>query len=343
MKKIIGLIFSFSLTFSLNAQTNLTSKDSINIFYDSLFSTLKSDYLHKDEVNWTSIENETRSNLKQFSDFKSALSQTTILFDKIKGTHCQLFYKDTSFSATTKQPTENDFSEQWLKKYVSNPSFEVKVIDKSYGYILIPSLNFEDISSENIHKIAQPMYDQISDVKTKKKLKGWIIDLRFTTGGNTYPILLALYDLLGDNIVFGGLDVNKKLTDSVKLDNGKYLNNGKIISYITPKGKKNDKSKVVILTGIMTASLGEITAMSFKGRKNTLFIGEPTYGFTTGNDKRDLPFGVYMAMTVSYDCDRNGKFYDKIIPDILLSKQDNFDNLLLDKNIMEAIKWMNKK
>jgi carboxyl-terminal processing protease len=82
MKKIIGLIFIFSLTFSLNAQTNLTSKDSINIFYDSLFSTLKSDYLHKDEVNWTSIENETRSSLKKFSDFKSALSQTTILLTK---------------------------------------------------------------------------------------------------------------------------------------------------------------------------------------------------------------------------------------------------------------------
>ena len=50
-----------------------------------------------------------------------------------------------------------------------------------------------------------------------------------------------------------------------------------------------------------------------------------------------------MAITVTYDCDRNGRFYNKIMPDILLSKQDNFDNLLLDKNIMEAIKWMNKK
>ena len=343
MKKILGLIFILGLTINLNAQNTLTSKDSINVFYNSLFQILKSDYLHKSDVNWTKVELDTKNTLNQYNDFKSSLVQTTILFDKIKGTHCQLFYKDTVFTATTKQPTENDFSEQWIKKYVTNPSFEAKVIDENYGYILIPSLNFEDISSENIHKIAQPMYDQITDVKTKNKLKGWIIDLRFTTGGNIYPVLLALYDLLGDNIVFGGLDVNKKLTDSVKLDNGKYINNEKIISYITPKGKKNDKSKVVILTGIMTASLGEITAMSFKGRKNTLFLWDPTYGFTTGNDKRDLPFGAYMAITVTYDCDRNGRFYDKIMPDILLSKQDNFDNLLLDKNIMEAIKWMNKK
>lgn len=331
------------MTFNLNAQTTLTSRDSINVFYDSLIKTLKSEYLYKDKVNWTAVELETKSILIQYSDFRSSLAQTTVLFDKIQGTHCQLFYGDTVITATVKQPTENDFNEQWLKKYISNPSFEVKVIDNKYGYILMSSLNFEDISSENIHKIAQPMYDQIADIKTKNKLKGWIIDLRFTTGGNSYPVLLALYDLLGDNRVFGGLDINKKLIDTVKLENGKYINNEKTISYITPKGKKNDKSKVAVLTGIMTASLGEITAMSFKGRKNTLFIGEPTYGFTTGNDKRNLPFDAYMAITVTYDCDRNERFYDRIIPDISVSKQDNFDNLLLDRNIQEAIKWMNKK
>ena len=66
-------------------------------------------------------------------------------------------------------------------------------------------------------------------------------------------------------------------------------------------------------------------------------------GRTTTNDKRLLPFGAYMALTIGYDCDRNGVFYDKIVPDILLSKQDNFDNLLLDKNIQEAIKFITKE
>ena len=83
--------------------------------------------------------------------------------------------------------------------------------------------------------------------------------------------------------------------------------------------------------------------MSFIGRKKSIIIGEPTYGFTTTNDKKDLPFGAYMAFMVAYDCDRNGLFYQKIVPQISVSKQDNFDNLLLDKNLQEAIKWMNKK
>ncbi|MDZ7876951.1 MAG: S41 family peptidase [Saprospiraceae bacterium] len=343
MKKIIGLIFSFSLTFSLNAQTNLTSKDSINVFYDSLFTKLKSDYLYKKEVDWTDVENEIRSNLTQFTNFDNSLSQTTVLFDKIKATHCTLFYKDTSYTVTYNGPTNEDFSEQWINKWVTQPAFEVKVIDNKYGYILMPGIMFTEVSAEIIHNTAQPMYDQIAEIKSKQKLSGWIIDLRFNIGGNIHPMLLALYDFLGDGKMYGTLDINKKLIATAKIKKGKYFDDAEYVSYIVPKGKKMTKSKVALITGIVTASSGEITAIAFKNRKKTIFIGEPTAGQTTTNDFLELPFGVKMAITVGYDCDKNEKFYEKIIPDILLSKKDNFDNLLLDKNIMEAIKWMNEK
>lgn len=54
----------------------------------------------------------------------------------------------------------------------------------------------------------------------------------------------------------------------------------------------------------------------------------------------DLPFGVYMTLTIGLDCDRNGNFYEQIIPEILISKQDNFDDLMLDKNIQEGVKFI---
>ena len=316
MKKILVLIFILSLTINSNAQTNLTSRDSINVFYDSLFNTLKLDYLYKSEVNWTALESETRDNLNQFSDFKSSLAQTTVLFDKIKATHCQLFYNDTIYTATYNGPTEKDFSEQWIKKYVTNPSFEVKVLDNNYGYILMPSMNFEDVSPENISKIAQPMYDQIAKIKSNNKLKGWIIDLRFNSGGHVYPMLLALYDFLGNNTVWGELNIKRTITSTISLNNGKYLQNKEVKYSINPAGKLLDKSKIAIITNIGTGSSGEITAIAFKERKNTIFIGENTNGLTTTNDKRDLPFELYMALTTGYDCDRSGKFYKTIVPDI---------------------------
>ena len=101
----------------------MSSGDSIKVFYDSLFTTFKSDYLLNNEVDWTEVETEIKGNLAKFTNFKSSLSQTTILFDKIKATHCQLYYYDTVYTATSKIFTEKDFSEQWLKKYSNNPVF----------------------------------------------------------------------------------------------------------------------------------------------------------------------------------------------------------------------------
>lgn len=100
---------------------------------------------------------------------------------------------------------------------------------------------------------------------------------------------------------------------------------------------------MAIITNIATASSGEVTALAFKGRENTIFIGEDTNGATTANSVRPLPFGAYMALTVGYDSDRNGDFYEKIIPDVQIIKKDNFDNLLLDGNIQEGIKYFEQK
>ena len=56
-----------------------------------------------------------------------------------------------------------------------------------------------------------------------------------------------------------------------------------------------------------------------------------------------LPFDARMPLSIGYDCDRNGIYYEQIIPDIVVSKQDNFDDLLHDKNIQEAIQFFTKK
>ena len=104
-----------------------------------------------------------------------------------------------------------------------------------------------------------------------------------------------------------------------------------------------DKSKVAVLISGLTASSGEVTALAFKGRSNTIFIGEKTLGKTTSNMVVTLPFDARMPLSIGYDCDRNGIYYQQIIPDVVVSKQDNFDDLLQDKNIQEAIQFFTKK
>jgi hypothetical protein len=50
-----------------------------------------------------------------------------------------------------------------------------------------------------------------------------------------------------------------------------------------------------------------------------------------------------MTITTGYDADRNGDFYEYIVPDIKVYKQDNFNDLSLDGNIREAVKFINEK
>lgn len=342
--KILGILFVLTLTSNrLSAQKRSSSQDSIHVFYDKLFSVMKKGYLHKDKVNWLKIEPKVRENLSQYPDFNSSLKEVTTILDFAKANHSAVFYKKAKFSGTFDGPTKKDFSEQWVKKYATKPVFEVKILDNQFGYILMPGMSFEDRSKENIHKQSQPMYDAINKIKNSQNIKGWIIDLRFNTGGDCMPMLLALYDFLGDTTVWGTLDLNQKQQSIIKLTKGVYTDNSKKLSYINPKGELLDKTKIALITNKATGSSGEITAMAFKGRKNTIFIGEKTNGKTTANMLVDLPFGAYMTLTIGYDCDRNGNFYESIMPDIEINQQDNFDDLLLDGNIVEALKFITNK
>lgn len=342
MKKALGLICLLCFVLNVNAQKLKTSQDSTKVFYDKIFKALEVAYIYKEDYDWKKLKTETFKNLETAKDFKSSLKEVKVLFDKIGADHSKVTYQGKSYGPSVEISWEN-FSKQWMTKFATKPQFEAKVLDEKYGYILMPSISFNDFSSENVHKIAQPLYDKIAELKTNNKLEGWIVDLRFNTGGNSTPMLLALYDLLGDNVVWGTLGIDKKLINSTKLNKGVYDQGEKKSAYIKPKGELIDKSKVAVLIGGLTASSGEVTALAFKGRSNTIFIGEKTLGKTTSNMVVTLPFDAIMPMSTGYDCDRNGNYYKQIPPDIIISKEDNFDDLLQDKNIQEAIQFFTKK
>ena len=340
MKRILILLIALGISLHLNAQKTLSSQDSIKTFYNELFSALKKSYLHRKNINWKEVEPQLKERLQGYDNFQKSLSEIKPLFDKIGATHCQVYVNKVKYAGTGKKITKDDYSEQLKKKHESKPNFEVKVLNGKYGYVLIPGMVFFDTSPVYIHNLAQPLYDQIADIKTKNKLEGWIVDLRLNTGGNSTPMLLALYDLLGDNEIWGSLDINKKQINKYYLSKGRYMEGNKNPAYINPKGALLDREKVAVITGVFTGSSGEVTALAFKGRPNTIFIGESTFGATTGNMFWPLPFDNVMALTNSYDSDRNGNYYEQIIPDVRVSKQDNFDDLLLDENIREAIRYI---
>jgi len=325
---------------SVNSRALSRSQDSIQTFYNKLFKVVKNSYVYRKDVNWNDIETTVKNNLGQYQNFEGSLKEVTTLLNFIKADHSKVFYNKAFYTGDFPAPSKEDFSDQWLKKFRAKPEFEVKVLDSNIGYILMPGIITQDLSAENIHNISQAMYDEIYKIKSSGNIEGWIIDLRFNTGGNCEPMLLALYDFLGDNTIWGIINQNKKKVSSIKLLNGTYYTDSYKMSYVDKRGQLMDNAKVAVITNFATGSSGEVTTLAFKGRKNTAFIGEKTNGKTTSNMVINLPYGAYIILSTGLDCDRNGNFYTHITPDITVYKKDNFENLLLDQNITEAIRFI---
>lgn len=338
MKTILAFIFILSSCPYLRAQKN--SHDSIKIFYKQLFLNLQSTYLHKEEVDWETVRSQTESNLIKYSSFQSSLNEIRTLFDKIGADHCGIYYKNKHYSSSRK-PVSHLLNDEWKAKYASKPVYEVKTINHDIGYILMPKIIFFEVNEKNIRAAAQPIYDEISMLKSRKQLKGWIIDLRLNTGGNSTPMLLALYDFLGNGTIWHSSGLDHKIHNTIKLDKGCYYDNSKKQGSVKTVPPLLDRSKVAVLIGPATASAGEIVALGFKGRPDTIFIGEETYGATSGNIEAALPFGAVMALTTSIDTDRSGNYYAKISPDVTIVMGDNFGDLLQDKKIEKAISHIN--
>ena len=110
---------------------------------------------------------------------------------------------------------------------------------------------------------------------------------------------------------------------------------------VKPRCSCSGKTKVAVLLSQVTASAGEMLAIALKGRKNTIFIGEKTYGLTTGNVTFKID-GHLLAVSASFSEDRTGKIYNNAVtPDIEIIEGDNFFDISKDKKVLEAIMWFN--
>jgi C-terminal processing protease CtpA/Prc len=81
--------------------------------------------------------------------------------------------------------------------------------------------------------------------------------------------------------------------------------------------------------------------MAFKGRKNTIILGDTTAGYLTVNKGFKINNDAFMNLSVGYGKDRNGKTYKNALkPDILVNSPDKFNDLKNDEKIKAAVKWL---
>lgn len=289
-----------------------------------------------DTSNMVPIQKTFYSKAKDLNSISELPPLYSEIFKLLNDHHGSLKYKGKTYGWNKPAISENAYLKEKLK---TDKAVVSLIIDKRIAYIRIPGNN--DFAFKQVDSIANDITGHINKINSTK-IKAWIIDLRTNTGGNMYPILLGLKEFIGnENIVFGGFRNSKNESSGRwEIKNGKMLIDGIELSRKVRLERPIRKAiPIVILTSCYTASAGEMTAISFIGRKNTFIVGEPTAGYTTAVQGFTINDNAGLNLATDYVHDRNLNVYkNEILPDIEVLQGDNIEDFRNDTKIKEARK-----
>ncbi len=312
---------------------------------DSFYNYIKGNSIYRNSVNWTTIDNNFSTYIKTAKSLNDTANCFVKVFDALGDYHSNFNLNGKYYS---NNPSFDDTTLSWLNPLVlksretTNIIFAKKIF-KQIAYIRIPSI--QAYSQIDINKYSQAIFDTIAKLSSTS-YKGFIIDLRLNGGGNIYPMLTGLSNFIDNSTVAYETDYNDTTVREWKIKNRNFFIGGyQTTNLVFKSDKKLNNIPVVVLTGPVTMSSGSMVAIAFKNRPNTITVGEPTAdGYSTSNGYFQFAPALTGNLASFYVADRKKIIYkNSVTPDKVIYRGDNFDNLLLDKKIVYAIKWLNKK
>ncbi|MEP7256564.1 MAG: S41 family peptidase [Ferruginibacter sp.] len=310
---------------------------------DTIFNFIKGHSIHRNTVNWSNVYDSFRERLFAAKTTKDTMKSLVYVFEQLNDVHSQMFldnqyyghYKVYDDSVLKNlNPIINRSKEQ-------NGTIITAFLKNKYVYVLVPGIFAQ---GNAINEYAQIISDSICRYN-KQQVKGFIIDLRLNSGGQLSSMIGGLNLLLGNNYLGGSVDVSNTETRKFELKNNNfYIGNAQTTSIVNKCKYDHSKTPVVVLIGPATVSSGSITAIAFKQRANTYFIGEPTAdGYTTGNNYFFFGNNFMLNLATEFNQDRLHNIYkNSVLPDKLIKAGDNFDNLSNDEKIKAALLWLAK-
>lgn len=259
--------------------------------------------LYKDSVDW----NKVHQVAKTISNGRSEATTRQQIIDYFTETLREAGDKHSFFitAASTQSGKKKD-------KRKSNPS--VKYLGSGIAVVTIPYC-FHDKPAEDV-QFANNILDQIRKVDTRYDVSGWIVDLRGNVGGNMWPMLAGLNALIKDGTA--GYFINPASNAEQawpSVSGALVLPKATVSSYKV----RSENHNIAVLIDSLTASSGEMTAISLLGLPGVKVFGQPSAGYTTANTTYFLSDGTMFNLATSLVADRNKKVYrEKIIPEIIL-------------------------
>jgi carboxyl-terminal processing protease len=326
MKSLTYLIFTllvFAGTIGINAQP----RHELKAVIDSVIVQAKTHAVNTSTVNWDSVRSDMYREATyalSVNDLGPAFQVMLVALNDRQGE----LYNSTTQTMIAVYPDETTLGE-----HTSGTTFDCRLMKNDVRYLRIPSGNMD------VHNQAQMIRDAINPL-IQNEQGNWIIDLRYTTGGQLHAMLAGMAPVLGEGLLTTVVDGKKKIRDLYSAHNGKFYKNHSLMINLPSYPKDLKASRIAVLTSEYTSGAAEIVALILKGRKNTKFFGQPTAGKIPVTTSIHINQHLVMKLTHIKYLDRNGDAYSQHIePDATVAFED-ISNLDQHKTIDDAVLWL---
>lgn len=360
MKKTLIAII---LLICLGCKTNNTKAQNANQItisepkrvLDSIITVAKTQSLYRENVDWSALEKQIYDRFEDSDTITSIIEPVKYLLTELEDFHGSLFFKGQHYKGTTKRKRNVTYDYQSkdyfdkmsniYQKTVNQDIIKGFIVNENIAYIEIPLIMPYGGDATEVMKQTVKIRNKVCELNDKKP-NGWIIDIRGNLGGNVYPMLMGLAEMLPLQIDLGGDSYDgNSIRDKWKLDDGIFYYGGGSYQNI-PKlscntSQTNKETKVAVLISRYTASSGEVVACALKGQKNIKIFGEQTSGATTANSWTPIGKDVVFNPAISYYVSKDKTVHkDGIIPDTLITEDYDINNPTEGKVFEIAKEWI---
>ncbi len=337
---------SITTLFLLLVSSIYATAQSSYIASNKIVSAAQETSLYSDDVDWEILEEKFLEISKGLEDTESLLPALQYLINTIGDKHATI-RSTKNYQILVSYTGPNDTKDARKSSYVNTvindieakfSCKEAKSADKIYGHLNIVGIG----GNASVEDEAANIQNCIADLKSKGTNK-WIIDLRNNGGGNMNPMIAGMSPFLEDGFIGGALDANDSLVRRYEIINGNFYDTERLVYEAKERILNCTTDPIVVLTSKYTASSGEVLAVAFKGRPNTVFIGEQTSGYTSGNGYQVITDELALIISQNYIADRTLKKYTQRVDvdiDIPFIEHSNPSE---DKQLLRAMDWLLKQ
>ena len=322
-------------------------------YLDAAFAILQANFLHRDSVDWPALRQET---LRQAGHAQTSVDTYPALRYALArlGDHHSYLQLTPALTAaeTARKPALVDPSAM-PAPLVHKPTFpfpspfrtrrvpEGAMVVGSpapVGQVVVPLFSSGDRAE--IDAFATSLQTILRTLLAAHSC-GWVVDIRGNGGGNIWPMKAGLGPLLGSGHFKAAIDHAGVTTDWF-YDNGAAGERSGTIDEIYAQASTPlvipGIPPVAVLIDRDTGSSGEGVAIAFRGRPNTRFFGETTFGAATSTFPYPLSDGaqIYLVTAVMIDRDSN-EYPAGLSPDVEILSEVTISTT--DPVLQTAARW----